>query len=60
MIGFGHIHRVLLNSYEFGGEDPSNLQESLKRYAKRYGFQLYYVHLSLPDNSRNVTGVRLD
>jgi len=37
---FGHIHRVFLNSFEYGGEEQSYLQESLKRYAKRYGFQL--------------------
>lgn len=37
---FGHVHRVLLNSYELGGHNQSYLQESLKRYAKTYGFQL--------------------
>jgi len=37
---FGHVHRVFLNSYELGGHNQSYLQESLKRYAQKYGFQL--------------------
>lgn len=37
---FGHVHRVFLNSYELGGHNQSYLQQSLTRYARKYGFQL--------------------
>ncbi|MBW8887132.1 MAG: hypothetical protein JF616_05160 [Fibrobacteres bacterium] len=37
---FGHVHRVFLYSFELGSHNQSYLQESMKRYAQKYGFQL--------------------
>jgi len=37
---YNHVHRVFLNSKEFGVHVQTYMQESLKRYAQKYGFQL--------------------